>query len=117
MLLSKEELPGEVGCFDMVGVSHNNFPFRPHVDHGKVLEQFAANSPSPNYKCFQLLHLLDTCPPHCDLQPPEGFTGRNCKCLEFVFLGWHLLLHLVEVEGKELFDRHVLVCQRLDGFL
>lgn len=61
MLLSKEELSGEIWSLNVVRISDSDFTFGSHVDHGKVFKKLTADgscTDDEKFHIFDFIHIL-----------------------------------------------------------
>ena len=117
MFVPEQELSWEIGCLDMVRVSHHYFSFGSHIDHCEILQQFTANSSSPNNEGFQWLDLINTFFSYNNLETSEIFRALDGQLFKLVGFFRDFLNHFIEMEGPELLDRHVFIGDSFDDFL
>ena len=117
MLLSEEELPGQVGGFNVIGIRHGNHSLCPHIDHREVFEDFTPYSTCSDDEGLHFLNFLEVLLPHYNFQVPEILTFLNLQALQLRLFCWNGLGEFVQMECKELLDRAIFVCEGFDNLL
>lgn len=131
MLLAEQELPGQVGQLNRIGISDSDHALRfgkvdlmlkllgSNAQHSQVFQQFASKGTNTHHKRVQVMQFTHQMGAQTD---NERFIRTNIdRFLIFLFEICHLVFGLVKdletVEIEQLFQRQKLLSDGLDNLL